>query len=299
MTTDTNKQFGFLHRYPLVSFSILALALGTGTVTLVVQGILPANVALASSLSASIAGIIMIAVEDGRAGLNKMLKQLLIWRVGIGYWLFALLFLVPAILLGSIANPLFNGDPLSISKMDLALEILPMFIIFFIVAGLGQELGWTGYLIPRLQARFNALTSCVIRAFLGGLWHLPLLFYSRYQHPALADFPYGGWIAEKGFLVTVGALTLMFLLPWSILSSWIFNNTRGSLLLVAVLHGSEIWVAFWMLSAGINPNNINNYWGYGTVMVMIATIIVITTGWQNLSRKYKRIVHPLLLGKDM
>ena len=137
MSTDTTTRLSFVHRNPIVTFSILALTLGAGTVYLVVQGILPAGAALASSLSASIAGIIMIAVEDGRAGLKKMLRQLLIWRVGIGYWLFALLFLVPAILLGSIANPLFNGDPLSISKMDLALEMLPMFIIFFIVAGLG------------------------------------------------------------------------------------------------------------------------------------------------------------------
>jgi hypothetical protein len=91
----------------------------------------------------------------------------------------------------------------------------------------------------------------------------------------------------------------MFLLPWSIFYSWIFNNTKGSLLLVAVLHGSEVWAAFWMLSAGINPSNLNNYWGYGTVMVVVASIIVITTGSQNLSRKHRRIVHPSLPGRDM
>jgi len=46
-----------------------------------------------------------------------------------------------------------------------------------------------------------------------------------------------------------------------------------------------------MLSAGINPNNLDNYWGYGAVMVLIAIIIVIMTGSQNLSRKHNRIVH--------
>jgi membrane protease YdiL (CAAX protease family) len=280
-------------------FYILAWVLGAGTVYLVVQGILPASLALASVLSASIAGIIMTAVEDGKAGLKLMLSRLMIWRAGIGYWLFAFLFLVPAILFGSLANPLFSGDPLSFSKMWPIMKILPMFISFFIVAGLGQELGWTGFLIPRLQARFSALTSCVIRAILGGLWHLPLLLYSRFQHPALADFPYSGWISQKGFLVTIVTLLLMFLLPWSIFYSWIFNNTKGSLLLVAVLHGSEVWAAYWMPSAGINPSNLNNYWGYGTVMVVIASIIVITTGSQNLSRKHRRIVHPSLPGRDM
>lgn len=291
MTTDATARPSFVQKYPIVSFYILALALGAGTVYLVVRGVLPAGLALAAALSASIAGIIMTVVEDGRAGLKLMLSRLLIWRVGIGYWLFAILFLVPAILIGSVVNPLLNGDPISFSNMKPAFEILPMFISFFIVAGLGQELGWTGFLMPRLQVRFSALTSCVIRAILGVIWHLPLFLYSRFQLPALADFPYSGWIAQKGFLVAIVTLILMFLLPWSIFYSWIFNNTRGSLLLVAILHGSEIWVAYWMLSTGINPNNLDNYWGYGAVMVLIAIILIIMTGSQNLSRKRKRIVH--------
>ena len=120
------------------------------------------------------------------------------------------------------------------------------------------------------------MTSSVIRAIFGALWHLPLFLYARFQPTAFADFPYSGWIAQQGFLVAIVILTLMFLLPWSIIYGWMFNNTRGSLLLVAVLHGSEIWVAYWMLRTGIDPSNLDNYWGYGAVMVVIAIIIVIT-----------------------
>ena len=152
MTTDTTARPSFVHRYPIVSFYISALALGAGTVYLVVRGVLPAGLALAAALSASIAGTVITAVEDGRAGLRLMLTRLLIWRVVIRYWLFAILFLVPAIFLGSLVNPLFNGDPISLSSVKPASGILPMFVGFFIVAGLGQELGWTGFLTPRLQA---------------------------------------------------------------------------------------------------------------------------------------------------
>jgi membrane protease YdiL (CAAX protease family) len=291
MTTNSTTRPSFVHRYPIASFYLLALALGAGTVYLVVQEVLPAGLALASALSASIAGIIMTAVEDGRNGLKLMFRRLLIWRVGIGYWLFALLFLVPAFLLGSLVNPIFNGDPIPFSNMKPAFDIVPMFIGFFIVAGLGQELGWTGFLLPRLQARFGALTSCVIRAILVGIWHLPLFIYSRLQLPQLADFPYAGWIAQKGFLVAFGVTIIWFSFPWSVFFCWIFNNTKGSLLLVATLHGSEIWVAYWMMRAGINPSNLDNYWGYGATMVLIAILIVIMTGSQNLSRKHKRIIH--------
>ena len=282
-------------RYSVPAFFILAMVLGAIAVYLVVEGIIPAGAALASALSASIAGIFMTAVEDGRAGLKLMLRRLLVWRVGIGYWLFAVLFVVPAFLLGSMANPLFNGDPLSFDHMEPVLEIVLMFISFFIVAGLGEELGWTGFLMPRLQARHSALTSCVIRAILGGLWHIPVLLYARLQPPALSDFPYSGWIAGKGFVVAVGAL-LMFGLCWSILYTWIFNNTGGSLLLVAVLHGSEAWLAYGMLSAGIDHSNFDNYWGYGAVLAITAIIIVVTTGAKDLSRRHPRIVHEPLPG---
>jgi membrane protease YdiL (CAAX protease family) len=291
MIKRKKERLSFVHRYPIVSFFILALVLGAGTIFSVVQGVVSVELALSSVLSASIAGIIMTALLDGKDGLKLMLSRVLIWRVGIGYWLFAILFLIPAIGVGLLFNPLFNGDPISFSNMKPAFNILPLFIVFFIVAGLGQELGWTGFLMPRLQARFRALTSCVIRAILIGIWHLPLLIYSSFEPYALVDFPYGGWIVQKGFLIAFFAMVFMLILPWSIFYTWMFNNTKGSLLLIATLHGSEIWLAYCMMSTGISPNNLDNYWGYGIVMVLTAIIIIVVTGSQNLSRKHKRIVY--------
>jgi membrane protease YdiL (CAAX protease family) len=290
-TLEKISKPSFAHKYPIISFFILAVALGAGTVYLVMWRRLPSELALASVFSSSIAGIIITAIVDGEVGLKLMFRRLLIWRVGIGYWIFAILFLVPTILLGSLLNPIFNGDPISFSNMEPAFGIVPMFISFFIIAGLGQEIGWTGFLLPRLQAHFSALNASVIRAVIGGIWHLPLFIYSMLQPQALADFQYSGWIAQKGFLVAIMTATLMFLLPWSIFFCWMFNNTKGSLLLVSVLHGSEIWAAYWMLSTGIRPNNLDNYWGYGAVMILIAIVIVVMTGSQNLSRKHDRIMH--------
>ena len=278
-------------RYQIVAFCTLAFALGAGTIYLVVQGGLPSQLALASALSASVAGVIMTAIVDGKAGLKLMLSRLLIWRVKIGYWLFAILFLVPVILLGSLFNPLFNGDAPSFNSLKATFDVLPLFIVFFIVAGIGEELGWSSFLMPRLQAHFSALASCAIRTILAGVWHLPLLIYAGLHPYALADIPYGAWIAQKGFPIAFTAIILMLMLPWSIFYTWMFNNTKGSLLLVAALHGSEIWLVYLMLGMGINPHNFDNYWGYGLVMVMVSITIVIIGGPQNLSRKHKRIVY--------
>ncbi len=286
----TAERTRFIARHRVAAFFLLAMALGGGIVFVVLQAGLPPAVALASGLSASIAGIIMTAVEDGLVGLKRMLKRLLIWRVGIGYWLFALFFLIPAVYAGSQANRLFGSSPLTYSNLIPGLDVMPMLILFFFIAGLGQELGWTGYLLPQLQASHSALTSSAIRALLVGIWHLPLLLYASLDPASLAGFPYPDWIAQKGLLVTLSVMILMLLLPWSILYTWIFNSTGGSLLLVSVLHASEVWLAYLLVNAGLDPGNLNNYWGYGAFLVLTAAAVVIGTGPQTMSRQGTKVV---------
>jgi membrane protease YdiL (CAAX protease family) len=290
-TKEKIKQKTIIHRFPVLSFFALAMMLGSGIIYLVIKGIIPDELALSSALSASIAGIVMTAFFDGKEGLRLLFGRLFNWRAGLGYWVIAILFITPIVLLGSIFNEFFNGDAFSLTKFTPAFDIMLALIVFFFVAGLGQELGWTGFLIPRLQSRFGALSSSIIRALLTSIWHLPVLFYVQQNPHALPDFPYGIWINQKGFLVAYLVILFMFSLPWSILFTWMFNNTKGSLLLVAILHGSEIWVAFWMMSLGINKDNLENYWGYGILMVLAAFIIVMITGAENLSRRYQRITN--------
>jgi len=279
----------FIKKYAIVSYYILALLLGTGITYLVVQRVLPSGLILLAATAASLAGIIITGIADGREGLKLLFGRLLIWRVGIGWWLFAVLFLGVAVLVGLYLNPLFGGETADFGNMQPLYQIVPMFIIFVITAGLGEELGWTGFLTPRLQARYSALVSSLIRGVLWGFWHIPLFLFSGLDHPSLADFPYSGWVSQKGFLIAMGAFILINQIPWSIFYTWIFNSTRGSLLLVAILHGSEVWVAYWWLSTGVDTNNFDNYWAYGVVMVVTAVIIVLAAGPKNLSRKYERI----------
>jgi hypothetical protein len=104
MTKERTERLNFIHRYPIVSFFIMALVLGSGTTFLVFQEVIPDGLELSSVLSASIAGIIMTAMLVGKVGLKLLLRRVLIWRVGIGYWLFAILFLALAILFGSLFN---------------------------------------------------------------------------------------------------------------------------------------------------------------------------------------------------
>lgn len=280
-----------IKKYAIASYYILALLLGAGTVYLVVLRVLPAGFTMIAALSASLSGIIITAIADGKDGLKKLFGRLRIWRIGLGYWAFALFILPPTILLGLYLNPFFGGETIDLSNIQPLFIIVPMFIMFFITAGLGEEIGWTGFLTPRLQARYNALVTSIIRSVLWGLWHFPLFIFSALDHPSLESFPYADWVTQKGFLVAIGAFILINQLPWSIFYTWMFNNSKGSLLLPVILHGSEVWFAYWVLSTGINQGNFDNYWGYGLIMVVIAVIIVVSSGAKNLSRTSERVVH--------
>jgi hypothetical protein len=173
--------------------------------------------------------------------------------------------------------------------MNPTFNILPMFIFFFIFAGWGQELGWTGFLTPKLQARDGALISGMIRGILVGIWHLPVVIYVSSHPHALPNIPYGVWIAQRGFLIALVVMQLL-ILAWTIFFVWNLNNTKVSLLLVAMFHRFEIWLAYWMARTGIDPNNLANYWGFGMGMLLTAITIVIITGSQHLSLKNKRIL---------
>ncbi len=278
-----------IKKYPISSYYILAFLLGGGVVYLVVLRLLPAGFTMIAALSASFSGIIITAIADGRKGLKTLFGRLKIWKTGIGYWLFALLILPPTILLGLYLNPVFGGEKIDLSNIQPIVMLVPMFIMFFITAGLGEEIGWTGFLTPRLQARHNALVSSLIRSILWGFWHLPLFLFTALDHPSLEAFPYADWVSQKGFLIAIWAFIFINQLPWSIFYTWMFNNSKGSILLPAVLHGSEVWFAYWVLSTGINQGNFNNYWGYGLIMIIIACIIVIYSGANNLSRQNERI----------
>jgi membrane protease YdiL (CAAX protease family) len=277
-----------MKRYPVASFFVLAFLLGAGMITLVFQGIVPPQLALTSALSVTIAVLLMTAILEGKPGLSALFRRILIWRVTPGYWFFALFFLVPVIILGSLINPLFNGDAGSFQDLRLSPNLILFFLAFTITASLGQELGWSGFLLPRLQARYNALPSSLVRAALVFLWHIPLLIYTYYHPEGIPDFPYGGWMVQKGVLNTILAMVALSL-PWSILTTWMFNNTRGSLLLVSILHSSEFWLAILLPSLGINTKDLNNYWGYGILMLFTAASLLVIYGPQNLSRNFQRI----------
>jgi membrane protease YdiL (CAAX protease family) len=167
----------FVKKYPAISQFVLAMLIGGGMTAPMVAGLIPSDsgAILVAAYSASLAGVILTAIVSGKAGLREMFGRLRIWRVGIGWWFFGLLALGLMFIAGTALYALFSGSPLNLKLAQPLYMFVPLFIMKFVLdAGLGEELGWRGFLLPRLQARYNALVSSLIVGVVWGLWHLPL-----------------------------------------------------------------------------------------------------------------------------
>jgi membrane protease YdiL (CAAX protease family) len=229
----------FFRRHPLLSFFLLAYVLswltwlpyvlsedGLGILALRLPSL---YVAIGAFTGPFLAGFLMTAVVSGREGIHALLKRLILWRVGIGWYLFAIV-CVPAIaMLGVLALP---GAPAAITQSALISSLamyLPALIVTFVIAAGGEEPGWRGFALPRLQERFGPLSGTLVLGLLWGGWHFPLVLTVGY-----GGGPSSSLVAELG----TSLLQILGVTFTAIVITWVFNNTKGSLLLAMLVHGA-------------------------------------------------------------
>ncbi len=272
----------FIKKYPAISILVLSQIIGVGMIAPIAAGLVPSDSALflVAAFSASLAGVILTAIVSGKDGLRGLFRRLLIWRVGIGWWAFALFALSLMFLGGMVLAALFSGSALNLSFAQPVYMFIPLLIIRTLTdSGLGEELGWRGFLLPRLQARYSALVASIIVGIVWGLWHWPLFLMEGLP-------PYYEFGQMVGVIPGLLALVFFLTVPWSILFTWMYNNTKGSLLLACVFHGSQAW--FTIL---VDPANMMiPYLGYMAVMTVTAIVVVLISGAKNLSRTPERIM---------
>jgi membrane protease YdiL (CAAX protease family) len=143
--------------------------------------------------------------------------------------------------------------------------LLPLLIL----GPLSEELGWRGYALERLQTRWNALVSSLILGMVWSMWHLPL-----YYIVGTSQYLYG--ISFFGFML--GTTTS------SVLYTWIFNNTAGSIWSAVFFH----WIYTYtldVLSAGMMPPPVNYDWLQYVPYILITILVVIIWGPRTLMKK--------------
>lgn len=212
-------------RRPLASFFVLTFATSWLLwAPLVVVGddgstAMRLLLSLLGSLVPSVVGLVMTTVLEGRAGAAALGRRLMKLRVG-GRWYLAALglpMLVPAAVGISI---LLGGDtPSAETSVPGALALFAFSI--FPGSATGEELGWRGFALPRLQANRTALQASLLVGLGWGLWHLPLWLMGSASQP-IALYP--------AFVVSAMAM--------SVILTWISSGTGGSLALVVLYHAA-------------------------------------------------------------
>jgi uncharacterized protein len=177
--------------------------------------------ALGIFLGPTLAAFVMTGATEGRVGVRRLLHRIVLWRVGLRWYLFALIGVPVVMALGTLILPGGVASLLALGP-GFVLSYLGLFVFVFIIGGpLGEEPGWRGFALPRLQSLHGPLVGSLILGILWGLWHLPLFWTP--------------WNTLTTFNVVVFVLATICL---TIIYTWVFNNTKGSLLIVILLHAS-------------------------------------------------------------
>lgn len=270
----------FLNRHSLV-VGLALMFLYTWTIDLSNSGVLPFKVPFAVALTLGwgfiFVSVFMTWATLGKDAMSAFLKRLLLWRVNWKWWIVALL-LLPALEYASVLltfwltrAPVDFSHPMirDVVPLDTPLLALVLPWLIFEILTNGEEWGWRGYVLPRLQSKYNALTASLIVGVIWSVWHLP-------------KFLGTGLSGERSFAwFTVAHLAL------AVLYTWLYNNSRGSLLLVILFHATQNTAGMFLpggfaVRGGIVDNMLI------VLYVVAAVVVVIVSGAENLSRTENR-----------
>lgn len=180
------------------------------------------------SFGPSLAAVLVTYVTGGGSGVRELLRRLLRWRVRPAWYAFALLGTVAMFIAATGAFVLLTGSRLAPEGLGRWYLIPPLFLVVLVLGGpLGEELGWRGFLLPRLQQQWDGLRSSLALAGLWWLWHVPAFWLegAAQEGTSLA-----------GFAVAVVAEAVLF--------TWLYNRSGGSLLLVLLFHAAVNTTSF-------------------------------------------------------
>ncbi len=248
----------------LFIFDILKLPSGDLASGVDLGSTLPAFlIILIAPYGPTLAGFVMTAITEGRTGVKALWKRF--WNRDLSIkWLVVVLLFFPTLrLAANIVSRTLDGQAYPL----LAHPNLEIFIGSFIFSGLihggmSEEFGWRGYALPRFQARWNALTSSIVLGVIWISWHIPLWFAP-------------GELQEQDSFWGWAPIVLIY----SIFYTWIFNNTKGSLLAAVLFHAMTNATSDLIWCCG------SSGWNYLGVELVVVILIVIIFGPKILVRQ--------------
>jgi membrane protease YdiL (CAAX protease family) len=255
--TRSDGVLAWIRRHPLLAFFVLAFAL-TWAIEIPMQVFQLAALQLVVGWMPGLTALLVAGAGEGRGGIRTLLRGLLLWRVGIQWYALALVGFLVLWFVPQALNPAFGGS--GVHPPVLSLAVLVGFVGMLVVRMLlnSEELAWSGFALPRLQARQSALAASLLLGLIWAVWHLPLFFTPGSQR-------------DLGF-----ALFLAGTVCTRVVLTWAFNSTGGSVLLCSLLHQSiNTWTD--LLAPLVPPADqvLNQRLGLGLDLAVVLVLVII------------------------
>lgn len=217
-----------------------------------------------------VAAFLLTYLHENYQGVRELLKKGFDPRIG-KIWYIPAFLLWPAIAGFSLLGALLNEETIpELFMLSQPWLILWNFVyIFFLGGPLQEEFGWRGYALPRFQTRHSALVSSAVLGVIWAIWHLPLNFID-----------WAGPQYEAGIAMFLSSVILFAFL--SILFTWLYNNTGGSVLVILIFHtmlNLSTYVVFPVFETETGPLY------YFVSIIVVAIVILAVFGSQKMIRK--------------
>jgi membrane protease YdiL (CAAX protease family) len=218
----------------------------------IIQAILPQWTHYLVAYGPMLSALVVTGLSRGTPGLKELGSRMVMWRVCPKWWLIAFSPLILGFGVILILN-LLTGSETGLSDLGMVNFLPPLGMgalpLWFFTFGLGEEAGWRGYALPRLQKGRSALAATLILAVFWALWHLPQFFYL--YDPSMAV----GWV--------IG------LFAGAVLLTWLYNSAKDSILIVAIWHACFNFVTASTADTGALPAVLS------TIVIVWAVVVII------------------------
>ena len=248
---------GLVKRSPLITYFIVTFAISWTVYGLLIASFnglvnVPMWLHYLGSFGPGLAGMIVAYAAGGREGLSRLLASVVKWRVGWKWLLIGALSPLAIAAVAILITYLIEGtwpDLQLLGKVEYLgdIGVVPALLLWLATFGFGEETGWRGFAVPTMQKKRSLLATALIIGVIWATWHVPSFFYK----PQLTELGAAGFIP-----FALGVLS------GSILLTWMYTRSGGSVFLVAIWHGVFDFL-------------ITNEAGQGTIAAAMSTIVMV------------------------
>ncbi len=216
------------------------------------------------SLGPAISAIIMTYLIDGNNGVKVLFKKVIQWRENILWWIigFYLWWIICSLL-----AIVFNLKPLQDITLGFVFSLINIPAMIFVIqlplliGMFGEELGWRGFALPKLLDKYDPIVSSIILALPWIFWHTPLAVFQDWR----------GNMPIENFLLNY----ILLIFPLTLIFTWFFQKTKGSVLLVIIFHKSfNLTFNAYSSALGLDENAGKLIWDKTIIVLWVIAVII-------------------------